>query len=134
MQALEILLVEDNAGDALLVKEALYDYALPVRLHIARDGEQALFMLTDPPIQPHLIILDLNIPKITGTALLQQWQVNLIPVVVFSSTTNPAEKVRSLALGAREFVSKPTDLDEFVHTVRSIVEKWTAPSVSNRIN
>ena len=134
MQALEILLVEDNAGDALLVKQALYDCALPVHLHIARDGEQALFMLTDPPIQPNLIILDLNIPKITGTALLEQWQVNLIPVVVHSSTTNTAEKARSLALGAREFVSKPIDLDEFTNTVRSIVEKWTQPSSSNRIN
>ena len=72
-------------------------------------------MLTDPPIQPNLIILDLNIPKITGTALLEQWRVGLIPVVVLSSTTNPAEKARSLALGAREFVSKPTDLDEFTH-------------------
>ena len=134
MQALEILLVEDNAGDALLVRQALYDCALPVHLHIARDGEQALFMLTDPPIQPNLIILDLNIPKITGTALLEQWRIGLIPVVVLSSTTNPAEKARSLALGAREFVSKPSDLDEFTHTVRSIVERWSMPSVSNRIN
>src|ERR1700727_1971722 len=134
MHSIDVLLIEDNAGDSMLIRRALYDSPLPVRLHIARDGEQALFMLTDPPIQPNLIILDLNIPKITGTALLEQWQGNFIPVVVFSSTKNPAEKARSLALGAREFVSKPTDLDEFTNPVRSIVEKWTMPSVSNRIN
>jgi two-component system, chemotaxis family, response regulator Rcp1 len=134
MQTIEILLVEDNSGDAQLIRQALYDCALPVHLHIARDGEQALFMLTDPPVQPNLIILDLNIPKITGTALLQRLRLGKIPVVVFSSTTNPAEKARSLALGAREFVSKPTDLDEFTNTVRSMVEKWTLPSPSNRLN
>jgi DNA-binding response OmpR family regulator len=134
MEAIEVLLVEDSAGDAVLIRQALYESRLPVRLHIARDGEQALFMLTDPPIQPDLIILDLNIPKITGTALLERWSVGSIPVVVLSSTTNPAEKARSLALGAREFVSKPTDLDEFTHTVRMIVEKWTMPDTSNCVN
>jgi DNA-binding response OmpR family regulator len=134
MDAIEVLLVEDNAGDAVLIRQALYDSRLLVRLHIARDGEQALFMLTDPPVQPDLIILDLNIPKITGTALLERWRVGSIPVVVLSSTTNPAEKARSLALGAREFVSKPTDLDEFSNTVRMIVQKWTMPDTSNRVN
>ena len=108
----------------MLIREALDDWPVPVHLHIARDGEQALFMLTNPPVRPHLIILDLNIPKITGTALLERWQVATIPVVVFSSSANPAEKDRSLALGAREFVSKPMDLDEFTDAVRGIVEKW----------
>jgi CheY-like chemotaxis protein len=134
MHAIDVLLIEDNAGDAMLIRQALYDCRLPVRLHIARDGEQALFMLTDPPIQPDLIILDLNIPKITGTALLERWRVGLIPVVVLSSTTNPAEKARALALGAREFHSKPNDLDEFTNTVRMIVEKWTMPDASNFAN
>ena len=134
MHAIDVLLIEDNAGDAMLIRQALYDSPLPVRLHIARDGEQALFMLTDPPIQPDLIILDLNIPKITGTALLERWRIGLIPVVVLSSTTNPAEKARALALGAREFHSKPSDLDEFTHTVRTIVEKWTMPGASSLTN
>jgi CheY-like chemotaxis protein len=124
MQAVDVLLVEDNVGDAMLIRHALYGCPVPVHLHIAVDGEQALLMLTNPPVQPDLIILDLNIPKITGTALLQRWRVGTTPVVVFSSSANPTEKVRSLALGAREFVSKPTDLDEFTHAVCGIVEKW----------
>ena len=124
MRAVNVLLVEDNTGDAILIRQALADCPVPVTLHIARDGDQALLMLTNPPVQPDLIILDLNIPKITGTALLQRWRVGTTPVVVFSSSANPTEKVRSLALGAREFVSKPMDLDEFTDAVRGIVQRW----------
>ena len=124
MQAIELLLVEDNAGDAMLIRQVLCQFPVPVHLHIARDGEQALLMLTNPLVQLDLIVLDLNIPKITGTALLQRWRVGEIPVVVFSSTTNPNERERSLALGAREFVSKPMDLDAFGEAFSRIVQTW----------
>jgi CheY-like chemotaxis protein len=127
MEPVEVLLVEDNSGDAIMIRRALYDCLAPVTLHIARDGEQALLMLTNPLVQLDLIILDLNIPKINGAALLERWRVGAIPVVVFSSSANPAEKERSLALGAREFISKPLDLDEFDQTVRRIVERWAMP-------
>jgi CheY-like chemotaxis protein len=127
MEAVEVLLVEDNTGDVIVIRRALYECPVPVNLHIARDGEQALLMLTNPYFKPDLIILDLNIPKTTSTALLQRWRVEVAPVVVFSSTTNPTEKERCLALGAREFVSKPMDLDEFNETVCRIVGKWAVP-------
>ena len=127
MDAVEVLLVEDNTGDVVMIRRALYGLAVPVNLHIARDGDQALLMLTNPYFKPDLIILDLNIPKITASALLQRWRVEATPVVVFSSTTNPTEKDRYLALGAREFVSKPTDLHEFNETVCRIVGKWAVP-------
>ena len=122
MQTVEVLLVEDDAGDALLIRQALCDCPVPVHLHIARDGEQALLMLTNPHIQLDLIILDLNIPKISGTALLERWRVGATPVVVFSSTANPIEKERTLALGAREFVSKPINLDKYSAAVYGIVD------------
>jgi CheY-like chemotaxis protein len=125
--AVEVLLVEDDAGDAMLIQQALCDCPVPVHLHIARDGEQALLMLTNPHVKLDLIILDLNIPKISGTALLERWRVGTTPVVVFSSTANPIEKERTLALGAREFVSKPMDLDEYSAAVYGIVDKWAMP-------
>jgi DNA-binding response OmpR family regulator len=74
-------------------------------------------MLTNPHVHLDLIILDLNIPRITGTALLERWRVGATPVVVFSSSANLAEKERCLTLGVSEFVSKPTDLQEFSETV-----------------
>jgi CheY-like chemotaxis protein len=130
MRPIEVLLVEDNTGDAMLIRQALYGSPVPFHLHTARDGEQALLMLTNPHVHLDLIILDLNIPKITGTSLLQRWRVGATPVVVFSSSANPAEKERCLALGACEFVSKPTDLDEFSETVCRIVEKWAMPEAT----
>lgn len=120
-------MIEDNAGDATLIRQAVYYCSLPVRVHIARDGEQALVMLTDPHPQLDLIILDLNIPKISGTALLGRWKTETTPVVVFTSSTNPAEQERCLALGARDFVSKPMDLQDFGEAVCKIVEKWAMP-------
>jgi DNA-binding response OmpR family regulator len=124
MQNMEILLVEDNAGDAVLIRQILATASVSVNLHIARDGEQALVMLSDAYFQPELIILDLNIPRISGTVLLERWKSQKIPVVVFSSSMNDAEQARVLELGAREFIQKPTDIDAFKSAVSDIVERY----------
>ncbi len=128
---MEILLVEDNAGDAVLIRQILADASVPVNLHIARDGEQALTMLSDAHFQPALIILDLNIPRITGTALLERWKSLPIPVVVFSSSLNDAEKAHALELGAREFIHKPTEMDDFAGAVCGIIRRWAAHGNEN---
>ncbi len=125
MQRMEILLVEDNAGDAVLIRQILADATVPVNLHIARDGEQALTILSDADFQPELIILDLNIPRITGPALLEQWRSQKTPVVVFSSSLSEAERTRVMELGAREFIQKPTDIDGFIAAVCGIIERWS---------
>jgi len=130
MKSVEVLLVEDNAGDAVLIRQALADCTTPINLHIARDGEQALLLLTNPYFKPDLILLDLNIPRITGLALLERWQSLTTPVVVFSSSLNEAEHNRVMALGAREFVPKPTDIQAFTDAVCRIVEKWALPPAS----
>ena len=127
MQSLEILLVEDNAGDAVLIRQILAEASVPVNLHIARDGEQAMTMLRDALFQPALIILDLNIPRITGAALLERWKSIETPVVVFSSSLNDAERERVLALGAREFIQKPTDIEAFTKAVCDLVERYAGP-------
>ena len=121
---MEILLVEDNPGDAMAVRLAVAEASETAILRVARDGEQALALIENTDFRPSLIILDLNIPRIPGLALLERWQSRQIPVVVFSSSQNDAEKAHVLALGAREFVHKPTDLDAFHHAVCGIVERW----------
>ena len=97
---------------------------MPVNLHIVRDGEQAFTMLSDAHFRPALIILDLNIPRIPGTALLERWKSQNIPVVVFSSSLSDAERARVLELGAREFVQKPTDIEAFPATVSGIIQRY----------
>ncbi|MGB6942338.1 MAG: response regulator [Bryobacteraceae bacterium] len=131
MQRVEILLVEDNAGDAVLMRQILAEASVPVNLHIARDGEQALTMLSDTDFQPALIILDLNIPRITGPALLEQWKSLDTPVVVFSSSLNDAERARVMELGAREFIQKPTDIEEFTAAVCGIIQRWAVHDNEN---
>jgi two-component system, chemotaxis family, response regulator Rcp1 len=127
MKAVEVLLIEDNAGDTLLIRQVLADCSTPIQLHVARDGEQALLMLTDPSLKPDLILLDLNIPRISGLTLLEQWKSMNMPVVVFSSSTDEGERRRALLLGAREFVSKPLGFEEFTSAVCGIVRKWAVP-------
>ena len=125
----EVLLIEDNAGDALLVGQALVDSPAPVHLHIARDGEQALQILREPDYKPDLVILDLNIPKLSGYAVLASYPLRkTTPVVVFSASQNESDVDRAYSLGAREFVRKPMDLDEYKTAVSGMVQKWTNPN------
>src|SRR5260370_41142989 len=77
-----------------------------------------------------MVVLDLNMPKIAGSALLGLWKDDPTPVVVLSSSTNPKEREFCLASGAREFVSKPVELEEFQGAVARIIEHWGSRVVS----
>jgi chemotaxis family two-component system response regulator Rcp1 len=99
MNTVQVLLVEDNAGDALLTGQALADCSVPVKLMIARDGEQALSILAERNYKPDLIILDLNIPKIPGHVVLERYPTKTTPVVVFSAYWSDVYLDRSFALG-----------------------------------
>jgi CheY-like chemotaxis protein len=123
---LDVLLIEDNLGDAVLIRDAVNRLSVPVNLHVAMDGHQALLMLSNPHFHPDLIVLDLNIPKISGTGLLELWKGYRTPVVVLSSSTNPKEREFCLASGAQEFISKPVELEEFQEAIRRLIEHWGA--------
>jgi CheY-like chemotaxis protein len=124
MKPVEVLLIEDNAGDTLLIGQILTECQLPVRLHIARDGEQALQMLADTNLKPALIVLDLNIPKISGNALLKRYKSRIVPVVVFSSSWDTEEIEEALSLGACQYVRKPNDIQAFTDAVCGMMLKW----------
>lgn len=124
MKPVEVLLVEDNAGDTLLIQQILSEGSIPVRIHVARDGEQALQMLDNPDFSPGLVILDLNIPRVPGSAVLERYHSAKTPIVIFSSSWNEAEISRAMELGAREFAQKPTDLQAFSDVVCGMVERW----------
>ena len=124
----EVLLVEDNAGDALLVGQALAECPTPIHLHVARDGEPTLQIMERPYFKPDLIILDLNIPNISGYTVLALYpSKKKRPVVVFSASENDADVSRAFSLGAKEFVHKPMDLDEYRNAVCGMVQKWVLP-------
>jgi DNA-binding NarL/FixJ family response regulator len=83
-------------------------------------------VLADPEYEPDLIILDLNVPKIPGLEILERCRPHA-PVVVFTSSSNPTEIRRATELGARAFVQKPNDLDEFA--VVKMIRDWANPEV-----
>jgi DNA-binding response OmpR family regulator len=126
---LEVLLVEDNAGDAVLTRQVLAEGKTPVNLHIACDGEQALWMLDSPDFKADLIILDLVLPRVSGLMVLERNKRKSTPVVIFSSSGREPEIKRALRAGAREYIKKPSDLDEFTVALTAIITKWgsTAP-------
>jgi DNA-binding response OmpR family regulator len=120
---IEVLLVEDNAGDVHLIRHALDTEPFPITIHVAADGEQAMQMLATRRCAPDLVILDLNLPNVSGLALLERSRPQ-VPVVVFSSSTSPDEIQRSFELGVRDFITKPCDLDSFKRVVSYIVRRW----------
>jgi CheY-like chemotaxis protein len=128
--SVDVLLIEDNLGEAALIRDAVNRVRVPVNLHVALDGHQALLMLSNPHFQPDLIVLDVNMPKIFGTAFLELWRGNQIPVVVFSSFMNPEARELCLASGAREFVTKPVELEEFQQAIGRIIEHWGTKAAS----
>jgi len=126
MESVEVFLVEDNPADVLLVRVALSQNPFPIKLAVAKDGEQALRMLDSPDFEPQLIILDLNMPRVDGQTVLAQCH-RKTPIVIFSSTQNRAEVQKALALGAREYVQKPIGFEPYADAVRGMVNRWVSP-------
>jgi CheY-like chemotaxis protein len=127
----DILLVEDNPADVRLTQEAFKDARVPNRLHVARDGVEALSMLRDATgavPRPDLILLDLNLPRKDGREVLQDIKqdeaLRHIPVVILSTSQSEHDVARSYRLGANAFVTKPVDIDRFFHVIRSLEEFW----------
>lgn len=130
---IDILLVEDNPGDVRLTEEALYDARVHNTLHVTNTGVEALAYLQHEGKyagveQPDLILLDLNLPQMSGGEVLAHIKADeklrRIPVVVL--TTSQAEKdiLRSYNLHANAYVVKPVDLDQFIAVIRSIENFW----------
>lgn len=129
----EILLVEDNPGDVRLTREALREGKVRNNLHVAPDGVEALRFLRREGeyaevVRPDLILLDLNLPKKDGREVLEDIkadpQLRYIPVVVLTSSQAEQDILRAYDLHANCYVTKPVDLDQFIHVVRSIEDFW----------
>ena len=122
MKRIKLLVVDDNAAEAYLVLYALEDSPKPVKLYRAKDATEGLQLLSERKFD--LVILDLNLPGLSGFGFLEQCDPTRVPVVMFSVSSNPADAERALALGAREFVRKPVGLEAYRHAVLTMIEKW----------
>jgi CheY-like chemotaxis protein len=130
-QNVEVLLIEDDPGDELMTREAFADNKIGNRLHVARDGEEALDFLyrrgehAEAP-RVDLILLDLNLPKYDGRQVLEQIradpELTHTPVVVLTTSSSEEDILRSYKLHANAYVTKPVDVNQFVAAVRQIDE------------
>jgi len=132
-ESFDILLVEDNPGDARLAQEALKEGGHPSRLDVVVDGVEAMSFLRreghyrNAP-RPHLVLLDLNLPRKDGRQVLAEMKADpdlrRIPVVVLTTSQADQDVTRSYDLHANCYITKPVDLDRFIAVVRSIEEYW----------
>lgn len=120
---ISLLLVEDSPADIFLVKEAMRSEGLTFQMEVAEDGESAIRFLdridaNREMAPPSLILLDINIPRRSGTEVLERLRqtdrCRRVPVVVISSSDSPADRQGALELGACEYFRKPSTLDEFM--------------------
>ena len=127
--AVDVLLVEDDPGDALMVREFFAQANRNNRFHVLTDGRQALRFLrqvgehADAP-RPGLIILDLNLPGLHGLEVLAEIKADsdlmMIPVGILSSSRHPDDIRRSYEMHANAYIVKPADFDGFDDMIKRI--------------
>lgn len=132
----EILLVEDNPNDVELTLHAFKKHNLTNRIHVARDGAEALDYLfaegeysgRDVNHRPKVILLDLKLPKVDGLEVLKRVKADprtkTIPVVVLTSSGEDRDIVESYNLGVNSYIRKPVDFEQFTESVRTIGMYW----------
>jgi len=129
LDVIDVLLVEDDPGDVLMTKEAFDHHRLGNRLHVVDDGEKAVAFVrrqgdySDAP-RPGLILLDLNLPRKDGRAVLAELKGDAelcdIPIVVLTTSAAEEDILRSYQLHCNAYVTKPVTFDRFVEAVRQI--------------
>jgi CheY-like chemotaxis protein len=133
-----ILLVEDNRDDVALTQMALKQCQVSNKLVVVSDGAEALDFLfsrgryvdRDHSQEPAFILLDLNLPRISGLEVLQQIRstkrTDSIPVAILTSSVEESDREESFRLGADSFFVKPVDFDEFAIMFKQLCSKWLA--------
>jgi len=128
-QVVDVLLVEDDPGDVLMTREAFEHHRIRNTLHVVNDGEQALQFLHQTgeyvgAPRPGLILLDLNLPRRDGLEVLAELKedpaLRVIPVVILTTSQADEDILRSYALHANAYVSKPVDFERFIDVIRQI--------------
>jgi CheY-like chemotaxis protein len=127
--SIELLLVEDNFGDAMLAQEAFASARVANHMSVATDGEEALRNLrADDRPRPDLILLDLNLPRMSGLAVLQAIKQDPslceIPVVVLTGSSAAADVCESYAHGANAYIVKPIHFEGLEEIVTALERFW----------
>ncbi len=132
---IEVLLVEDNPGDAELTRIALQDSKISINLNVVEDGVEAMAFLRKQESyarkpHPDIVLLDLNLPRKDGREVLSEIKsdnnLKRIPVVVLTTSQSEEDILKAYNLAANCYITKPVDFDQFVKIVQSIENFWFA--------
>jgi len=132
---IEVLLVEDNPGDAELTRIALQDSKISINLNVVEDGVEAMAFLRKQDNyakkpHPDIVLLDLNLPRKDGREVLAEIKsddnLRRIPVVVLTTSQSEEDILKAYNLAANCYITKPVDFDQFVKIVQSIENFWFA--------
>ncbi len=130
---LDILLVEDSPADARLTVEAFKEGRIATNLHVVEDGVEALAFLRKDGVystapRPHIILLDLNLPKKDGREVLAEVKndpdLHRIPIVILTTSRAEEDILQTYNLHANCYVTKPIGLDHYVQVIRLIEDFW----------
>lgn len=133
MSEIHILLVEDNEGDVVLTLEALKEAKLKNKISVVRDGEEAMDFLYRrgryvSEDLPHLILLDINLPKMDGKEVLirvkKDPDLKKIPVVVLTTSSSEKDILEAYNNYANCYITKPVDLDKFIEVIHTVEDFW----------
>jgi CheY-like chemotaxis protein len=126
---MRILLVEDISADAILLREALIDAGLGGELSVARNGREALDLLHSGKPLPQLVLLDLNLPVVSGHQVLDEIRsdarLNALPVVVLSTSNAAADVAFAYGHRANAYVRKPNGFEALSGVAQAIRDFWT---------
>lgn len=136
----KILLVEDNLDDVELTLRAFKKSQIANEIIVAHDGAEALARILPndtesdtPPTLPAVILLDLNLPKVSGLEVLKQLRsdkrTQTLPVVVLTSSKQEEDVMESYRLGANSYIRKPVDSIQFIEAVRQLGLYWLVVNV-----
>jgi two-component system response regulator len=125
----ELLLVEDSAADREFALRALRKHAAGSRVAVADDGQAALDLLHGPAaLQPRVVLLDLQMPRIGGIEVLRRLRADertcLLPVVVFSSSSEERDRRECYQAGVNSYVVKPGDFEGYERTIVALAQYW----------
>ncbi|MEJ7601331.1 MAG: response regulator [Kofleriaceae bacterium] len=133
LQSIDVLLVEDSPGDVRLTQFALAEANAAINLHVVSDGVEAMAFLTHEGVyakapRPDLILLDLNMPRMDGRAVLAHIKsddrLKTIPTIILTTSLEHSDVMTSYQLQANCYLSKPVQLESFERLVQSINDFW----------
>ena len=135
-----VLLVEDNPQDELLILRALRKVNVQATIDVVRDGQQAVDYLLRtgefsdrPEGLPALVLLDINLPKLSGLDVLKRVRTEphtqLLPIVMFTSSDEDRDRLRSYSSGANSFVSKPVEFAKFMASAGQVGTYWLGTNI-----